>query len=257
MTLRRVIGLVLFVILAIAGAVLKEQQPAKPASPSSGENAGQQQPAPPQKPVAKPSGTQRQTPEAAPASLPKRGGPGYILSLSWSPAFCASSDPNGESDQCETGARRGLVVHGLWPDTSREFCDTSEPRRISDDIARQVVRYMPSVGLARHEWEKHGSCSGLSQRDYFRATEQAWRNFHQPDLLAAAAREQRVERNRLLDAIAGANPGLPANAIALQCGKGGALKEIRVCLDSALSGRACPSDTRRSCSGTITILPPL
>lgn len=242
--MRRLLGILLFVILAVAGAWLKQQP--SPAQPPAKPAAETTLPAQPDRPA---------EPDVVKTSLPKRTGPGYVLSLSWSPAFCASRDPDGNSDQCEIGGGSGLVVHGLWPDGNREFCDTSEPDRLRDDVARDVRRYMPSVGLARHEWQKHGSCSGLSQRDYFSATERAWRNFRQPALLTAATREQRVERNRLLDAIAKANPGMPGNAVALQCGKGGTLKEIRLCLDNGLSPRSCPADTRRSCSGTITILP--
>lgn len=241
--MRRSLGFLLIAALALVGLFLKDaplSTPPKVDTP--------QQDTSPQPPARKREG---ETARTIPA-----GAAGYILALSWSPAFCASSDPEGESDQCETGAMRGLVVHGLWPDGRAEYCDTSEPKRLRDDIARQVMRYMPSVGLARHEWEKHGTCSGLSQRDYFAATERAWNAFRQPEPLSRASRDQRLERNRLLDMIARANPGLPTSAVALQCGKGGVLKEIRLCLDASLSGRPCPEGTRRSCPATITVLPP-
>lgn len=243
--MRRVSGLLLLALLALAGIVLKQL----PGGAPSGPPARQQDEA-----IQKPS---KEQPRSVDGNRANPTGKGYVLSLSWSPAFCAQKDPDGESDQCEIGDMRGLVVHGLWPNGRAEYCDSSEPRRLPDDLARDVLRFMPSVGLARHEWEKHGTCSGLSQRDYFRATERAWKGFRQPDLLASAKREQRVDRNRLLDAIARANPGLPSSAVALQCGKGGTLKEIRLCLDGGLTARPCPGDTRRSCSGTITILPPL
>ncbi len=239
--MRRLLGLLLIAILAIAGTLLKERSPEQSAARPEQKSAPRQQ-----------SGA-----EASPAKLPRGQAAGYVLSLSWSPAFCASRDPDGESDQCETGAQRGLVVHGLWPNGRQEYCDTNEPRRLSDDVARDVLRYMPSLGLARHEWEKHGSCSGFTQRDYFAATERAWKAFRQPPLLARPSGEQRVDRNGLLNAIASSNPGMPSSALALQCGKGGVLKEIRLCLDGTLSPRPCPADTRRSCSGTVTILPPL
>lgn len=243
--MRRVSGLLMLALLALAGIVLQQWPGATPAKP------------PPSQADEAANRPTKGKPASADSDRVASPGKGYVLSLSWSPAFCAQKDPDGESDQCEIGDMRGLVVHGLWPDGRAEYCDSSEPRRLPDDLARDVLRFMPSVGLARHEWEKHGSCSGLSQRDYFRATERAWKGFRQPDLLAAAKREQRVDRNRLLDAIARANPGLPSSAVALQCGKGGTLKEIRLCLDGGLKARPCPGDTRRSCSGTITILPPL
>lgn len=253
--MRRILGIALFALLAIAGTILK-QQPASQSHPPAQESITTTGtlPKPSSETRSAPSG--QGTAKTVSTSRAGSGGPGYILALSWSPAFCASSDPDGESDQCEIGRKRGLVVHGLWPDGRREYCDTAEPRRLRDDVARSVTRYMPSLGLARHEWEKHGTCSGLSQRDYFATVERAWNAFRQPDILNRSGGEQRIDRNRLLDAIARANPGLPGGAITFQCGKAGMLKEIRLCLDGNLSGRACAADTRRSCPGTLTILPP-
>ncbi len=38
------------------------------------------------------------------------------------------------------------------------------------EVAGQVY---PSEGLARHEWRKHGTCSGLDPSSYFTAAKQA------------------------------------------------------------------------------------
>ena len=36
----------------------------------------------------------------------------YLLSLSWTPQFCAAA-----ADRCGGAEHRGFVVHGLWPET--------------------------------------------------------------------------------------------------------------------------------------------
>src|SRR3984893_16793421 len=58
----------------------------------------------------------------------------YVLSLSWSPSFCAAAaergNARGPSLQC--GARPySFVVHGLWPQYDKgfpEYCQLPSPR---------------------------------------------------------------------------------------------------------------------------------
>lgn len=39
----------------------------------------------------------------------------YVLSLSWSPNWCATTGDHRESEQCDPARDLGWVVHGLWP----------------------------------------------------------------------------------------------------------------------------------------------
>lgn len=243
--MRRYAGLLALVLLAIAGAFLRDHKPptSTPAAPPP-VSTGQAQPKP-------------QVPAKPKAAAPK--GDGYILALTWSPAFCVSEDPQGNTAQCRIGAAKGLLVHGLWPESrsgSAEYCNTSEPERLPDDLAKRVRGYMPDLGLARHEWKKHGSCSGLSQRDYFNTMERAYRAFHQPSVLEQVSYSRTLNRNDVVKSITDANPALAANAISLQCGRQGVLSEIRLCLDGNLSPVACAANSGRGCPATVTILPP-
>ncbi len=46
----------------------------------------------------------------------------YVLSLSWSPSFCASAHDNGRSGGAQCGTRPySFVVHGLWPQYEKGF----------------------------------------------------------------------------------------------------------------------------------------
>jgi hypothetical protein len=103
-----------------------------------------------------------------------RGGPAgefdfYVLALSWSPGFCALEGDQKNRDQCRSGSGLGFVVHGLWPQNERGYpveCGPAgrTPSRQAMDVARNVF---PEEGLARHQWRKHGVCSGSSPTDYF------------------------------------------------------------------------------------------
>ena len=87
----------------------------------------------------------------------------YVLALSWSPGFCElDGDRDRNREQCADGAGLGFVVHGLWPQNERGFpseCGPAgrTPSRIALDQAKGLF---PSEGLARHQWRKHGTCSG-------------------------------------------------------------------------------------------------
>lgn len=112
----------------------------------------------------------------------------YVLSLSRSPAFCASSEGSGNRQQCGSNRRYGFVVHGLWPQNETgypEFCTSSEPDRVPDAIGRTMFDIMPSMGLIGHQWRKHGACSGLSQKDYFSATRTAFEAVKLPETIAS------------------------------------------------------------------------
>src|SRR6202789_4213321 len=96
----------------------------------------------------------------------------YVLSLSWSPSFCAAAAERGyergASPQC--GRRPySFVVHGLWPQYDKgfpEYCEVPSPR-LNRGIVSSMLDLMPAPRLIYNEWDKHGTCSGLAARDYF------------------------------------------------------------------------------------------
>ena len=52
----------------------------------------------------------------------------YVLSLSWSPNWCALEGDARGSPQCARGAGFGWVLHGLWPQYDRgwpSYCRTA------------------------------------------------------------------------------------------------------------------------------------
>lgn len=225
--MRRAFGLIVLFALALAGLVLRGG-----ASPPGGSLAGGH-------------------------SESDTGG--YILALSWSPAWCREEDPTGKTDQCDIDRDQGLVVHGLWAgsrEDSRTFCDTDEPERLPPDLAARVRGFMPSLGLARHEWKKHGSCMGLGQRGYFETMEKAWRALRVPPELRPAGAERRIDGAALRQSLIAANPALAEGSVSLGCDREGGLSDIRICLTENLAARPCPAGSGRGCPRSLTILPP-
>jgi len=121
---------------------------------------------------------------------------GYVLALSWQPGFCAS-DAGTDKTECAGDAASELTLHGLWPNADRngdghldaddDYCLGADRARLlatdrrdwaklppvplSADLRRRLGDVMPGMRsqLERHQWVKHGSCSGLGPERYFAA----------------------------------------------------------------------------------------
>src|SRR5262245_10454875 len=100
----------------------------------------------------------------------------YVLALSWSPSFCEASAERGREQKEQCGPRPfSFVVHGLWPQYERgspEFCQQPAPR-LDRNIVSSMLDLMPAPRLIFHEWDKHGTCSGLNARAFFETIRKA------------------------------------------------------------------------------------
>lgn len=184
----------------------------------------------------------------------------YVLSLSWSPSFCADNGnrPNARQ-QCASGRNFGFVAHGLWPQYERDYPQSCDHRQAQDMVPRDIVSamsdIMPSGGLMRHEWRKHGTCAGLSQREYFDTLRMAYNRVTIPPAYRTVASSRMVDPQLLEKAFITANPGLPADAIAVTCNRR-RVQEVRICMDSTMKFRPCGQVNRNACrSRSVTMLP--
>lgn len=178
----------------------------------------------------------------------------YVLSVSWSPSYCAAEGPSADRRQCDARPAFGYVVHGLWPQFEEgwpEFCDPGADEWVPDGIVAGMLDIMPSPGLIGHQWRKHGSCSGLSQEDYFRLTRAAFERIALP-----APDSVRVRPDDFSRSVAAANEGLGEDAFAVTC-DAEYLREIRVCMEEDLSFRPCPEVAARSCALPEARMPPV
>jgi len=181
----------------------------------------------------------------------------YVLSLSWSPTWCGSHDADGHTPQCDGRRRYGLVVHGLWPQGERGWpqdCPSSEPDRVPTSLLRGFFDIIPSVGLAGHEWRKHGTCSGLSQQRYFGQIRAAYSKVHLPPVIFNGSIDRKLKSGDIEDLLMRFNPGLPRNGISVSC-EDGQLSEIRICMTKSLDFRACGKAEQQSCPQRTLTLP--
>ena len=115
----------------------------------------------------------------------------YVLTLSWSPGFCDTGGAAKQPSQCARGAGAGFVVHGLWPNNAAgpnpEDCGggayvPAAALRLTDGV-------YPDEGLARYEYRKHGTCSGLDPQAYFAAVKTLRDGDRRPRNAEGAARD--------------------------------------------------------------------
>ena len=180
----------------------------------------------------------------------------YVLSLSWSPTWCALEGDARGSEQCE--ADHGWILHGLWPQYHRgypSYCPTSAPPP-SRARTRDMADIMGSGGLAWHQWKKHGSCSGLSAEDYFALSREAYGRVTRPDLLRRLEEPVTLPATLIEDAFLEANPRLEPDMITITC-REGRIQEARLCLSATLEPVPCGRDVVRDCTLGNALLDPV
>lgn len=179
----------------------------------------------------------------------------YLLSLSIAPSFCALSPRNQAKAECRTLVdadfrQTPLTVHGLWPNLASvsvnrqpQHCQGPALTTLPGDLQAQLRHYMPGgPRLARHEWERHGTCSGLSPETYFATLVHLAQSAN--GTIGAVMRDagmlgHDVRIADLISGVAGRDPAL-ARAIVVSCrfprgvngaSAGGALiEEVRITL---------------------------
>lgn len=218
----------------------------------------------------------------APAPAPEQAGPPvvtraadrpafglYVLALSWAPSFCCGHPDKQEcADLADAYAGTHLTLHGLWPNftddeqrgraTYPQFCGAYEhcakhdpscapdPATIPDEMKTLGPGYVGDHDyLADHEWPKHGSCTGLSPHEYFRAALDAMKKVPTPAMLQAS-----IGADLATSELAGAF-GVRADSVLLSCDAKCRLSQVSFCLAHDEHGLpttpiACPHNTTSS-----------
>ena len=172
-----------------------------------------------------------------------------MLVLSWSPAFCAELDTEGErrrhAFQCSLNGF-GFVVHGLWPQSERAQSWRDHPRhcRGSDPLPVALVRRhlctVPGAELMQNEWQTHGTCHWSRPDDYFAAIETLWAQFRRPGI---GEMPQEATAGEIKQAFVAMNAGrLKREHLQVTVASGNRLRDVRICLtaDANPVPRACP-----------------
>jgi len=181
----------------------------------------------------------------------------YVLSLSWTPSWCALDGDARDDAQCDRHRGFGFTLHGLWPQFEQgwpSYCRTAA-RDPSRAMSGAMADIMGSAGLAWYEWQKHGRCSGLAAADYYALSRRAYEMINRPDVLRSLPRAMDIPPRVIEAAFIAANPLLSPDAVTVTC-KDGLIQEIRICLTRDLVPRQCARDTRRDCGlATVEVSP--
>ncbi len=169
----------------------------------------------------------------------------YLLALSWSPSYCLIH----REDEAQCGSKGfGFVLHGLWP----QFTNGGYPENCAADAALSPAArksgelLYPSPKLVAHEWQRHGTCTGMNALEYFRTADRALAAVQVPALLQAPRTPLSLSAAEIRGAFHAANPGLPVDGMVVSC-RGAELSEVRVCLSRGLELITCGRGVRSSC----------
>jgi len=157
----------------------------------------------------------------------------YVLNLSWSPEFCHSHPSAAECAQ-----HRAFTLHGLWPQnndgTYPEDCSAAPgPANPS-----QYADIYPDASLLQHEWQTHGTCSGLAPDQFLTLARNAEQSIHIPVELAQLTQQTVLTPAQITTLFTQSNPSLPAASLAITCGNN-FLTAVEVCLDKSLKPESC------------------
>lgn len=173
----------------------------------------------------------------------------YVVALSWSPNWCALEGDAKDSPQCEADKDFGWVLHGLWPqyeDGWPSYCNTSHPnpsRRMTNDMAD----IMGTSGLAWHQWNKHGRCTGLSATAYYDLSREAYNAINRPAVFRQLPRSVKIPASIVEEAFIKDNPQLSPRGVTVTC-KSNMIQEVRICLTPDMTPRDCGRDVIRDCT---------
>ena len=190
----------------------------------------------------------------------------YVMSLSWSPSYCAGQSRDSYDPQCNArnGRPYAFVLHGVWPQFEKGWpqdCQSPDRGFVPRPVANRMLDIMPSDKLVFHEYRKHGTCSGLGVDGYFDMARSLYNKVKIPSKFSNISDPRTfVSRDELIADIISANPGMKADGIAVECGgPGPRLKEVRICFDKGGNFRSCGRNENqaRMCSAARIYVPPV
>ena len=114
--------------------------------------------------------------------------------------------------------------------------------RLYHGIMESMLDLMPAPHLIYNEWDKHGTCSGLSARAYFETIRKARAAIKIPPDYAQSQDPLNVAPDAVRDAFVKANSGLTPGGIAVDC------DNRRLTISASAWPRICNSATARKWS---------
>ena len=179
----------------------------------------------------------------------------FLLTLSWAPDFCVSNSKERSSAECDPKQHMGLVVRGLSPQYDNgkwpQDCATTPP--VASSTVKHMMPIMPGKQLIQYEWSKHGTCSGLSVKDYFGAIEKLYNGLQVPDDFQHPSSSSKTSAAEIEKKFAAAN-NAPKGAFRVSCPQN-EFSAVEICLSKDLQYQACPSTLKDCRASQISVRP--
>jgi ribonuclease T2 len=106
----------------------------------------------------------------------------------------------------------------------------------------------PSRALLKHEWAKHGTCTGLAPLQYLEKSDTALGAVVIPSQLQPLNTPPSLPAREIEALFRESNPRMGNHGMAVIC-KGNVLSEVRVCLTKDLAFTGCPRSVKSQCRG--------
>ena len=182
----------------------------------------------------------------------------YVMALSWSANWCALQGDARKSPQCADNSQNGWILHGLWPQYERGYparC-RSQFRPPSRAQTGDMADIMGTSGLAWHQWNKHGVCSGLDPAAYYALSRAAYARVIRPAVFRRLSSPVTLPATLIEQAFVNDNSGLLPDGVTVTC-KSGYIQEARICLTRDLEFRTCGPDAIRDCTSDTAKFDPM
>lgn len=206
----------------------------------------------------------------------------YVLAQSWQPEFCHGKEKVYPG--CKSPLpywRKHFTMHGLWPERESGappgFCggEPFDADRVEKEIGFDALKeFWPDVKFSdaspeypdfwKHEWTRHGTCSGLSQVEYFSHAVNLIRNgtVETPSLVQESVGKS-VAIADLRSAFSSGGSGSSKPAAVLKCMDGGdVLSQVFSCWSKdeknvPVARRECPDHVLKedTCSRAMIKIP--
>jgi len=160
--------------------------------------------------------------------------------------------------------RTNLTIHGMWPNYNQaqsghwwpQCCKSSAGQSMSDSVYQalktELWEFWPNEedpqptkvadSLWDHEWNKHGTCSGLAQKTYFTSALSVDFQLGTPSLIT-----DNVGGSISLSQLETVYNGSPcqqnsACKVVVSCQSGSTLSDITTCWSKSLTQIECPAE---------------
>ena len=182
----------------------------------------------------------------------------FTLIITMTPAACALDPELQKLRQCQDGFT--LTISSLqaeWPNGKRLENCSREPTNLSPLQERVVERVMPDKQLRDEDWQRNGSCTGMTPNVYFRTIATYAKRLVVPPELATP-RDTVLAKSFIINRLQQLNPGLTEKSLLLRCTPYAGhelpiLTTVRSCYNNQGQYDACFAAPKSNCPANVII----